>query len=162
MKTYSKYNVSKSKVDKTCDGIVFDSAMEMRYYRDVVLPGLADGTISSFERQKRYTLQPSFTKDGKKVLPIDYKADFCVYYADGSMKVIDIKGCAEPQAKLKRKMFWFVYPDIDYVWLVYSPIDGGENGWVTYEEKQAGLKERKKIKKEIKRRKQDGKSEEKE
>ena len=47
-------------------------------------------------------------------------------------------------------MFWYVYPDIDYVWLVYSPIDGGENGWVTYEEKQAGVRARKKAKKKLK------------
>lgn len=150
MKEYSKYNVNKTKEDKIYNDIVFDSAMEMRYYRDVVLPGVENGSILSFERQKRYTLQPSFTRSGKKVLPIDYKADFCIFYSDGSVRVIDIKGCAEPQAKLKRKMFWYVYPDIDYVWLVYSPIDGGENGWVTYEEKQAGVRARKKAKKKLK------------
>lgn len=157
MKGYSKYNVNKSKKDKIYDDIIFDSAMEMCYYRDVVLPEVKNGNILSFERQKRYTLQPSFTRNGKKVLPIDYKADFYICYKDGSARVIDIKGCADPQAKLKRKMFWYIYPEIDYVWLTYSEIDGG---WVTYEEKQAGIKLRKKIKKENKRRQQDGKKKE--
>ena len=130
MERTSKFNVGKDKTDRTFDGIVFDSSVEMRYYAEVILPGVEDGSILKFERQKKYILQPSYTHYGKKVHPIEYKADFYVVYADGV-------------AKLKRKMFWYVYPNIEYVWIGFSKIDGG---WTTYEAIQSGRKERKKLK----------------
>ena len=143
MNRESKFNVGKDKIDRTFDGIIFDSAVEMRYYAEVIIPGVECGDIVKFERQKKYILQPSYTHCGKKVQPIEYKADFYVVYADGREQVIDIKGCPDAVAKLKRKMFWFVYPNIDYVWIGYSKIDGG---FVTYETIQSGRKERKKNK----------------
>lgn len=155
MKEYGKYKVSLDSSKRTYEGIVFDSVQEMQYFVDVILPETTNGNIIEYERQKRYVLQEAFRKDGKKVLPIEYKADFYVKYQDGSEKVIDIKGCADPLAKTKRKMFWYKYPMIDYVWLSYSKVDGG---WVTYEEKQAGIKQRKKIKSEQKRRLKDEKN----
>lgn len=139
----TKFNVSKDKAGRTYDGIVFDSAMEMKYYQQVILPGIEEGKIKSYERQKRYILQPSFIKDGKKVLAIEYKADFYVRFSDGGEMVVDVKGCADAQAKMKRKMFWFVYPQIDYRWVCYSRLDGG---WVDYEDVQRGRKERRKQK----------------
>lgn len=54
----SKFNVSANKSDRTFDGIVFDSAMEMRYYSDVVCPAMECGSIKNFELQKKYILQP--------------------------------------------------------------------------------------------------------
>lgn len=143
MNRESKFNVGKDKSDRTFNDIVFDSAVEMKYYRDVILPEVEAGNIVHFERQKKYILQPSYTHCGKKVQPIEYKADYYVVYADGREQVIDIKGCPDAVAKLKRKMFWFVYPNIDYVWIGYSKIDGG---FVTYETIQSGRKERKKLK----------------
>ena len=144
MNRESKFNVGKDKADRTFDGIVFDSTVEMRYYAEVVLPGVEDGSILKFERQKKYILQPSYTHCGKKVQPIEYKADFYVVYADGREQVIDIKGCPDAVAKLKRKLFWYVCPNIEYVWIGYSKIDGG---WTTYERKkkikQAKAKEKK-------------------
>lgn len=143
MERTSKFNVGKDKTDRTFDGIVFDSSVEMKYYAEVILPGVEDGSILKFERQKKYILQPSYTHCGKKVQPIEYKADFYVVYADGREQVIDIKGCPDAVAKLKRKMFWYVYPNIEYVWIGFSKIDGG---WTTYEAIQSGRKERKKLK----------------
>ena len=143
----SKFNVSSRKDDRTYDGIVFDSAVEMKYYRDVILPNVASGNITNYERQKKYILQPSFTHGGKKVQPIEYKADFYIEYKNGTKIVVDIKGCPDAIAKLKRKIFWFIYPEIDYVWIGYSRIDGG---FVTYETIQHGRKQRKKNKKEKK------------
>lgn len=147
MKENTKFNVSKDKKERTCDGIVFDSAMEMRYYEEVILPGIAEGEIKNFERQKKYILQPAFKHEGSKVLPIEYKADFYIEYADGREVVIDIKGFADAQAKIKRKMFWYVYPEIDYQWVCFSRIDGG---WTSYEDVQKGRAARRKIKKEQK------------
>lgn len=145
--TRTKYNVQKDAQDRTYEGIVFDSAVEMRYYRDVVLPKLRDGSIVRCERQKSYILQPSFKHNGAKVLPIEYKADFYIVEKSGKETVIDIKGCPDNVAKLKRKMFWYLYPDIDYVWLGYSRLDGG---WTTYEEILKGRKQRKKMKQKLK------------
>ncbi len=139
----SKFNVGKDKTDRTYDGIVFDSSVEMRYYRDVVLPKIEDGTIVKCDRQKRYILQPSFLHEGKKIQPIEYKADFYLVYADGREQVIDIKGCPDAVAILKRKLFWYVHPNVEYIWIGYSQIDGG---FVSYETIKAGRKERKKLK----------------
>lgn len=143
MEERTKYNVGKKTYDRTYNGIVFDSAVEMKYYRDVILPAVNSGDIVHYEMQKKYILQPAFTRDGKKVQAIEYKADFFTIDKDGKETVIDIKGCPDNVAKLKRKMFWYIYPDLDYVWIGFSKIDGG---WTTYEAIKAGRKQRKKEK----------------
>lgn len=140
MKERSKFNVGKDKSDRTFEGIVFDSVLEMKYYRDVILPKVNSGEIIHYERQKKYELQPSYIYHGNKVRPIDYKADFYIDYSNGNSVVIDIKGCPDSVAKLKRKMFSYKYPNIDYQWIGYSKISGG---WKTYEEIEAGRKARK-------------------
>jgi len=141
MKQRSKFNVGKDEISRTYDGITFDSELEKRYYSDVLVPFIESGVIADCERQKKYILQPSFKRDGKTVPAIEYKADFYVRFATGSEQVVDVKGYAEPLAKLKRKMFWRVFPDIKYIWIGFSKLDGG---WVPYEEIQAGRKQRKK------------------
>ena len=144
----TKFNVDKNKEKRTYDGIVFDSKMEMRYYRDVVLPQVRSGDITKYELQKQYILQPKFTYDDKVVRPIVYVADFYVEYKDGRIEVIDTKGCPDSVAKIKRKMFWYIYPDITYRWICYSKIDGNEEngGWCDYEHVQEQRIERKKAK----------------
>lgn len=130
--TRSKYNVSKNKDKRTFNDIVFDSEVEMKFYRDFVLPKYNSGEITYFELQRPYILQEGFRKkDGKKVLPVKYVCDFFLRYADGHEEVIDIKGCPDSVAKLKRKMFWFIYPNIDYKWLKFVKKYGG---WIEYEE----------------------------
>lgn len=126
----SKYNVSSDTEKRSYDGIVFDSVVEMKYYRDVILPDWGSGKILAFELQKPYVLQPKFIHDGKTVKEITYVADFYIEYADGRIEVIDIKGMPDSVAKIKRKMFWYIYPDIDYKWICYSKIDGG---WCEYD-----------------------------
>lgn len=144
----TKFNVDKNKEKRTYDGIVFDSKMEMRYYRDVVLPQVRSGDITKYELQKQYILQPKFTHDDKVVRPIVYVADFYIEYKDGRIEVIDTKGCPDSVAKIKRKMFWYIYPDITYRWICYSKIDGNEEngGWCDYEHVQEQRIERKKAK----------------
>lgn len=140
----SKYNVDSNVEKRTHDGIVFDSAMEMKYYRDVILPGVEDGSIAKFERQKEYELQPKFVHDGKPVRAITYVADFYIEYSDGRSVVIDIKGFADSVARLKRKLFWAKYPDLEYKWLCLSIQDGG---WVDWDFVQKARQQRKKAKK---------------
>ena len=141
----SKFNVDKDKAKRTCNGIVFDSELEMKYYRDVVLPGVESGRIKYYELQKPYELQPKFVHDGKIVQPIKYVADFYIEYADGSSEVIDTKGIPDSTAIIKRKMFWYVYPDIKYIWVTWSKIDGG---WCDYEYVKQQRNLRRKNKKE--------------
>lgn len=126
----TKFNVDKSVSKRTCDDIVFDSATEMKYYRDVILPKLGSGEITACELQKPYILQEKFIHDGKTVQAIKYVADFYVKYADGHEEVIDVKGMADATAKLKRKMFWRVFPELTYLWVSYSQKDGG---WISYD-----------------------------
>lgn len=144
MSDRSKFNVSKDTKKRTYNGITFDSVMEMKYYRDVLCPKMESGEVVSFELQKPYELQPKFTHDGKTVQPIKYVADFFVVYKDGHEEVIDIKGCPDSVALLKRKLFWYNYPSIDYKWLSLSQIDGG---WIEYEVLKKKRAERKKAKK---------------
>ena len=56
MEERTKYNVGKKTYDRTYDGIVFDSAIEMKYYRDVILPAVKSGDIVHYEMQKKYIL----------------------------------------------------------------------------------------------------------
>lgn len=142
----SKFNVDKDKSKRTYNDIVFDSILEMKYYRDVILPKVESGEIVEYELQKTYILQPKFIKNGKTVQPIKYVADFYVKYSDGREEVLDTKGMPDTTATLKRKLFWYVFPDIEYRWICYSAIDGG---WCDYDhvKKQRALrKKNKKIK----------------
>ena len=84
MNERSKYNVGKKTYERTYDGIVFDSVVEMKYYRDVILPAVKSGEITHYEMQKKYILQPPFVRDGKKVQAIEYKADFYTVNKDGN------------------------------------------------------------------------------
>lgn len=141
----SKFNVDVKDVAKrTCDGIVFDSVLEMKYYRDVLCPLVESGDVVYYELQKPYELQPKFEHDGKKVNPITYVADFFIRYKDGREVVIDTKGCPDSAALLKRKLFWYVYQTTPYRWMCYSKIDGG---WVDYEIVKKNRAERKRLKK---------------
>lgn len=146
----SKYNVDKDTEKRTCNGIVFDSVLEMRYYRDIILPGVESGNVNKYELQKKYVLIDGFQRNGKRVLPITYVADFYVEYADGHIQVVDIKGMPDTTAKLKRKLFWYVYPDIDYVWITYVKKYGG---WGLYDDfakrRRDEKRERNKVKHEI-------------
>lgn len=144
----TKFNVSKNVEKRTYDGIIFDSQMEMRFYRDVVLPQVRSGNIIKYELQKKYILQPKFHNGKKTIQPIVYVADFYIEYSDGRTEVIDTKGCPDSVAKIKRKMFWYVYPNLTYRWICYSKIDGNEEncGWCDYEYVQEQRIKRKKAK----------------
>ena len=141
----SKYNVDKDTAKRTYNNIVFDSVLEMKYYRDVILPNVESGLIKYYELQKEYELQPKFTHNGKTVLPIKYVADFYIEYTDGHKEVIDTKGLLDSVALLKRKMYWYHYPDVDYKWITYVKKYGG---WLDYDTVKKLRSQEKKNKKE--------------
>ena len=126
----SKFNVDKDISKRTYEGITFDSVLEMKHYRDVVCPLKESGDIVYCELQKPYELQPKFEHDGFNVQPIKYVADFFIIYKDGREEVVDTKGYPDTTAIMKRKMFWYHYPDVTYKWITYSAMDGG---WTDYE-----------------------------
>lgn len=123
----SKYKVGYDAGSRTYNGIKFDSKMEMRYYMEEIVPKLETGEYTVCEMQKRYILQEKFVHKGRMVRAIEYKADFYIMDKDGHERVIDVKGFATPVALLKRKLFWYKYPELDYVWLKYK---NKKQGWV--------------------------------
>lgn len=142
----SKFNIdtsAKGKEKRTFDGVTFDSEIEMKAYRDWLLPLKNSGEIIEIKLQPKYTLQPKYEKNGKKVLPIYYVGDFEITYKDGNSEVIDIKGLIVQEAKLKRKLFDYVFPEKILRFVGYSKIDGG---FVDVEIIEQGRKQRKKAK----------------
>ena len=103
----------------------------MKYYRDVLCPAVESGDVVSYELQKPYELQPKFRHDEKSVQSIKYVADFFIVYKDGHEEVIDTKGCPDSVALLKRKLFWYKFPEVDYKWVTWVKKFGG---WIEYEE----------------------------
>ena len=146
-RTRSRYGVDitkKGKEKRTFQGVVFDSEMELKALRDYFLPLKEQGEIKEIERQKEFILQPAYTKNGKRILPIKYVADYVVTWKDGTVEVIEIKGgMVDPIAVMKRKMFDYIYPDLTLRWMSVSVIDGG---LVDFEIVKRGRKERKKAK----------------
>ena len=133
----SKYNSKKVIID----GITFDSAVESYYY-EYLKELKAKEKIKNFELQPKYELQPRFKKDGKNYQPITYIADFLIYHLDGSEEVIDVKGMATPDAKMKRKMFNYRYME-KLTWICRSK-KYSKTGWIEYDELER-IKRKKKV-----------------
>lgn len=137
----SKYNNTKVEID----GVKFDSKLEARYYVHL-LELQKKGIVQEFLMQKQYIIFEGYDKDGKKVRPIKYIADFEVHYAAGFVEVIDVKGMITKDFAIKKKLFEYRYP-FKLILLTYSRIDGG---WITLDDLSKRRAARKKAKAEIK------------
>ena len=104
----SKYNNQKTMVD----GIKFDSKKEADYYIHLKLLKKA-GEIKDIGLQQRFVLQPGFKKNGVKYQPITYIADFVITNNDGTTEVVDVKGVETQVFKIKKKLFEYMYPDLN-------------------------------------------------
>ncbi len=96
----------------TVDGYIFDSTLEAKRYRQLVLLERT-GEIKDLQLQVPFELQEAFKKNGKYYRAITYKADF-VYY-DNKLKqtvVEDTKGMKTDVFKIKQKMFEHKYKDL--------------------------------------------------
>ena len=96
------------------DGIVFASRGEAQRYLELKEMQKA-GTITDFERQPKFELQPRFTKNGKKWREITYSADFRITYPDGTQVIEDVKGkggYTTPDFINKQKLFEYKYPEL--------------------------------------------------
>lgn len=117
---YEDGAISRNK-DETSHGSVidiFDSEKEYKRWKMLQMLERAGG-IENLEKQKRFTLQDAFEREGKKVRPITYIADFYYFNKKDNIWVVeDVKGAKATQTKdfnLKKKMFWFRYPEIRFV-----------------------------------------------
>ena len=144
------------------DGIVFDSQTEAEYYK-YLKNEMNMRRIRKFEMQKEFVLQDKFllvngerieesNKDFKKLQKanpgcttqaIKYIADFVVYYTDGTIKVIDVKGQKTVDFKIKEKMFNYRYPEYNKLYCVVKY----KGQWLEYDEANKLKKQAKKNKK---------------
>ena len=127
--TTGKYNNNRI----TVDGIRFDSKDEARYY-ELLKEKKAAGLIVNYELQPQYILQPAFKYNSKMIRAITYTADFLIYHLDGTEEVVDIKGMETQAGILRRKMFWYRYPELKLTWLSRSLKYGDADGWIDYDE----------------------------
>lgn len=105
----SKFHNKKTIVD----GILFDSQMESHYY--LYLKELKEqGVVVDFKLQPVFILQEGFSKDGKKIQPIEYIADFEVTYNDGHVEIIDVKGKITEAFRIKRKILLYKYRNVNF------------------------------------------------
>lgn len=105
----NKYGNKKVKID----GMLFDSQLEANRYFQLKLLEKAK-EIKDLRRQVTFELQPKYKKGNKYILPINYIADF-VYYDVKKKKTIveDTKGFKTEVYKIKKKMFEYLYYDLE-------------------------------------------------
>ena len=116
---HSKFKAQKCQID----GHQFDSVMEGRFYLHLLREKKAK-RVRQIELQPEFTLQEGFSKNGKKVRPIKYRADFLVTYPDKTQVVYDVKGKKTPDFALKQKMFNYHYRDLDLICVKYTVKEG--------------------------------------
>jgi len=104
MMQFNKYHVS-PKVERTYDGIVFDSKFEMQAYKLLV----SNLGKDYFTLSPVYELQPGFRDEqGKAIRAIKYVGDFLIQY-NNKEYIVDTKGMETPVFKMKEKMFKYVF-----------------------------------------------------
>ena len=103
-----KYNAVKTEFD----GIKFASKKEAEYYKNLLLLKQA-GEVIEIVLQPEFELQEGYVKDGKKIRPIKYIADFLVVYKDGRVEIIDTKGYRKDKVYLlKKKLFHYKFKSL--------------------------------------------------
>jgi len=96
------------------DGHIFDSKREERYYQELKYRKMA-GEITDIKIQPEYELQSRFKVGKNTIRPITYIADFEITLKGGKKQVIDVKGFKTKDYRIKRKLFLFKYPDVEFL-----------------------------------------------
>lgn len=105
---FSKYGNKKTIIN----GIKFDSKKESERYL-VLKDMLKNKEIEDLQLQPKFLLQDSYRYNEKTIRKIYYIADFS-YKKDGKLVVEDVKGKKTEVYKLKRKLFLYRYPNMDF------------------------------------------------
>lgn len=105
----SKYNAQKT----IFDGIKFDSKKESEYYKTLLLlkraANISDRVIN-IELQPRFDYSIEYkANDNVFKKKAFYKADFKVFYADGRISIVDVKGFKTATYKRKKKVIEALY-----------------------------------------------------
>jgi hypothetical protein len=103
------------KAERSADGYLFASAMELRRYFELKLMRQA-GLIRNLELQPKYVLQEAYAHPvyGPQ-RALTYKADFrYVDIASGDTITEDAKGHRTEVYKIKRKLFLAKYPTVNF------------------------------------------------
>ena len=117
------------------DGITFDSKTEAEYY-EYLKKLEEDKKIYRLRCHPMYVLQEPIERHGKKYKAIKYIADFKYWDDEAQMNVVvDVKGFAMEDARLKRKLFAYKYPWDKIVWVAKS-LKYSKTGWIDYDELQ--------------------------
>lgn len=104
-----------AKSRRTMDGITFASMAEMNRYAELAMLEKA-GKITELGLQPTFALQDQYTHPVYGLQrPILYRADFG-YDEPGNPKHVieDVKGHYTEIYKLKKKLFLYLFPDIDF------------------------------------------------
>lgn len=133
----------KGKRERTYKGVTYDSLTELKFLQEYIEPKIESGEIASYQRQVDYVLQEKFTYKGKTILPIKYRSDFNVVWADGTLQVFDVKGNPDNMSLLKRKLMWAKYPEANLTFICRNLKYGG---WVEYDTLKKLRREAKKAK----------------
>lgn len=113
MKKRSKYNVRTDdlgKLERTADGILFDSKAECKRYKELKIMERAR-IISNLELQPSYVIKwpcsTFFEGPDKKICTVNL--DFRYKDGEGITHIEDVKGCDTAVSKLKRKLVEIAY-----------------------------------------------------
>lgn len=87
------------------NGVRFASKKEANYAAELDLR-IRAGDIVSYERQLPFPI----VVNGKKVCK--YIPDFVITHTNGGREVVEVKGYATPEWKLKKKLFEALYPEL--------------------------------------------------
>jgi DNA-binding sugar fermentation-stimulating protein len=104
------YGVDRSaagRVERTYDGIVYDSKAEMRYAQELDLRVKAR-EIDAWERQWPIPL----IVNGVRVTTV--RVDFLVHHNDGSEEFVEVKGFEKEIYKLRAKLLRALFPNLKY------------------------------------------------
>lgn len=117
------------------DGITFDSKTEAEYYEYLKQLNRA-GKICCLCCHPTYILQEAVERHGKRYKAIKYIADFEYWDAEErTTVVVDVKGYAMEDARLKRKLFAYKYLFYKLIWVAKSN-KYSKTGWIDYDELQ--------------------------
>ena len=110
MMARNKYNAQKTEIN----GIIFDSKREAERYLELLALQQA-GEITLLEIHPRFELQQAFKdSNGKRQRAITYEADFEYMDNNYTHTVEDVKGFETDVFKIKKKIFMYQYPFIDF------------------------------------------------